>query len=104
MQTYYDKEIESLKLHEGAEFKPTMQIYAPNGNKTKHFSVTREQVEKIRLILNEGENTEQKPLTTWDKQSDALEACSKAQAALKAAQDAFEIAWLEYIAERNPRP
>ena len=53
-RTYYDKEIESLKLHEGLEFKPTVQIHAPNGNKTKHFSITREQVEKIRAILNEG--------------------------------------------------
>jgi len=84
---------------------PSIKIFTPSGESTRNIPVTREQVEKIRLILNEGvAYPEQTPLTKWDKQAIALEACSKAQAALKAAQEAFDAAWLEYVAERNPRP
>lgn len=56
-RTYYDKEIDALCLEQeypGKSYRPTIKIYAPSGESTKHFSITREQVEKIRAILNEG--------------------------------------------------
>ena len=55
-RTYYDKEIDALcLLHpDNMDYKPSIKIYAPNGESTKQLSITRAQVEKIRAILNEG--------------------------------------------------
>ena len=52
--TYYDKQIASLNLPRIEKYHPTIVIYSPTGETTKHMNITYAQLEQIRQILNKG--------------------------------------------------
>jgi hypothetical protein len=55
MSTYYDSQIAALKVDENSVYKPTIKIWGNRGDNksTNHFSISFDQLEKIRVILNQ---------------------------------------------------
>ena len=54
-ETHYDKEISYLQIDKESAYKPTIKIWSNgSGKSTRQMDITLEQLEQIRIILNEG--------------------------------------------------
>lgn len=52
-KTYYDYQINKLRIDPKSDCSPSIKIWGGNGNRTNYMDITPDQVEQIRKILND---------------------------------------------------